>query len=116
MLDAVKGICTRCHRQSDRIISGRFCISCFNRAAELRAGRNAKGGIPSVLARRFHLHDLRVVYRIASVWQFGRTIEWVSDPVEATLMLLRAAGQPIWLGRGSPAPSGVSQMSFWGGL
>lgn len=41
------GVCVRCGRLMIRLVrSHTICISCFNREAEIRRGRNAKGGQP----------------------------------------------------------------------
>ncbi|MCW3480032.1 hypothetical protein OL229_10775 [Neisseriaceae bacterium JH1-16] len=39
-------ICARCLHESDRMIRGYLCISCYNREREYRIGRNAKGKPP----------------------------------------------------------------------
>lgn len=116
MLDGVRGICIRCHRPTPRIVQNRFCISCYNRNRELLAGRNGKGGFPSVLSARYHLHTLPVIYRALSksLWEWRRPVEMVCDPVEALLWLLRQSGQPLLVGRGTPAMG--RQLSFWGGV
>lgn len=40
-------VCSRCERGATRLVQGWLCISCYNRAREWRAGRNAKGSYPS---------------------------------------------------------------------
>jgi hypothetical protein len=50
--DALAHTCVRCRRLSGRIIGKRLCPSCFNRERELIRGRNAKGHVPRVVARR----------------------------------------------------------------
>jgi hypothetical protein len=48
-------ICSRCRRHSMRQIGGLLCPSCYNRALELKKGRNAKNTMPTMaplLARR----------------------------------------------------------------
>jgi hypothetical protein len=39
-------ICARCLLESDRMIHGYLCVSCYNREREYRIGRNAKGKPP----------------------------------------------------------------------
>lgn len=39
-------ICARCTLESNRIIRGYLCVSCYNREREYRIGRNAKGTRP----------------------------------------------------------------------
>lgn len=46
------GVCARCGRGGFRIIGGRLCISCWNRARELRLGRNARGNKPIELMQK----------------------------------------------------------------
>jgi hypothetical protein len=41
--------CNRCRRRAMRIIGGTLCPSCWNRARELRIGRNSKGRPPRKL-------------------------------------------------------------------
>jgi hypothetical protein len=45
-------ICPRCSRGTTRMIGGRCCVSCYNRARELKAGRNARGNRPVELMER----------------------------------------------------------------
>jgi hypothetical protein len=40
-------VCSRCERGATRLVQGWLCISCYNRAREWVAGRNAKGSYPS---------------------------------------------------------------------
>lgn len=39
-------ICPRCRRGTTRMIGGRVCVSCYNRAREIQAGKNARGNTP----------------------------------------------------------------------
>jgi hypothetical protein len=41
-------VCPRCRRGGARMIAGRLCISCQNRAYEYRKGRNGKGSRPAL--------------------------------------------------------------------
>lgn len=43
-------ICPRCGHGTMRMIRNRACVSCYNREREVKAGRNAKGKVPSKLA------------------------------------------------------------------
>lgn len=47
-MSPIKGalICGRCHRGATRLLGGHVCPSCYNRAREVRIGRNAKGTAP----------------------------------------------------------------------
>ena len=59
---ALRTICPRCLCPSDRIIKDLLCISCYNRDAEARRRRNAKGGLPRLCAM---LHSVNVVKQAA---------------------------------------------------
>jgi hypothetical protein len=50
-MDAIRCLCPRCRRASDRIIGGRLCISDYNRQREVRVGRDAKGNVPRLTSR-----------------------------------------------------------------
>jgi hypothetical protein len=41
-------VCPRCRRGGARMIAGRLCVSCSNRQAEFRKGRNSKGSKPAL--------------------------------------------------------------------
>lgn len=47
---ALRTICPRCLRPSDRFIKDLMCVSCYNRDAEARRRRNSKGGLPHLCA------------------------------------------------------------------
>jgi len=49
--DEWRMVCCRCLRQSDRLIRGRLCVSCYNREREVKVGRNGKGGRPLLTDR-----------------------------------------------------------------
>lgn len=54
-------ICPRCMKGATRMIGGRVCVSCYNRARELAAGRNARGNAPvELLQRAPHEIELRI--------------------------------------------------------
>jgi hypothetical protein len=52
--------CPRCLRQTDRLIKGLHCVSCYNRQAEADKGRNRKGTKPR-LCGVLHLQDFEVM-------------------------------------------------------
>lgn len=41
-----KHICCRCHEFAYRLLSSGVCVSCANRQAEIRKGRNRRDGVP----------------------------------------------------------------------
>lgn len=53
-------ICSRCLIGTTRLIHSWLCVSCYNREREWRAGRNAKGKIPSRMLP-LHRRTLKVV-------------------------------------------------------
>jgi len=88
-------ICPRCRRASDRIISGALCISCYNRAAEIRRGRNGKGAPPRVVAGR--LFPARVVViEGGSIDQIETDVS--SGPMELALWRARSARGAVSFG------------------
>jgi hypothetical protein len=80
-------ICARCGRGSTRIISGRLCPSCYNRARELKLGLNGRGNAPVELMER----PLVAVELIASVDGKMRRIRdpETSGPAETMFQILR---------------------------
>jgi hypothetical protein len=57
------GVCSRCGEGGRRIVGGRACVSCYNRAREMRAGRNARGNLPVELLQR-PLHRVEVLVEV----------------------------------------------------
>ena len=53
-------LCSRCGRQSNRLVHGRICVSCSNRAAEAIKNKNAKGN-PLKLIRDYHTESLLII-------------------------------------------------------
>jgi hypothetical protein len=53
-VEAWRMVCPRCRKPAQRMIKERFCISCFNRAAEVLRGKNSKGNPPKILLDRLH--------------------------------------------------------------
>lgn len=78
-------ICGRCHRGSSRLIGKHLCISCFNRARELRIGRNSKGTKPRKLARL----DQRSITYLAGGVVKTRTLAETVDMEELIVAVLR---------------------------
>jgi len=89
--EALRCICPRCRRRSDRIIAGRLCISCYNRQREVNVGRNRKGTRPR-LTDVLHTETFAVVtsagIRVAKA-------EAVTGILEAMLACARAATGPV---------------------
>lgn len=111
-IDDLRPLCVRCHQVTDRIILGRWCPSCYNRHREMVAGRNSRGGVPSVLVSKWRLRTVRLLSR-GERWEPPARLDDVSSAIEAMLTLVRGAGRPLLMGR--PSPQAGPQMSFWGG-
>lgn len=85
-------VCPRCLRQSDRIINGRHCISCYNRHAEALRGRNAKGSVPRLCAQ---LHDLEIAVSAAGDGIEIRLERHVTGAMEIIVAAARHAESPL---------------------
>jgi hypothetical protein len=53
-------ICARCDKPSNRLVQGRLCVSCYNRAAEAIKNKNAKGN-PLKLIRDYHQASVMII-------------------------------------------------------
>lgn len=118
-IDSVLHTCTRCHRQAERLIRQRFCLSCYNRELELQKGRNGKGTSPVVLQARYPLHIWRLRFRPASLsgdWQWQRPVERAVDTLEAMLTLIHQERTLLTFARSIPDFSSSRQLGLWGGL
>jgi len=92
---ALRMICPRCTRQSERLIRDRLCVSCYNRALEAAKGRKAKGGVPQLCAV-LHARELAVIEKGAA-----RRVRQapVVSLAEAMLAIARTAKAPVAFGR-----------------
>lgn len=43
----IRNICVRCHEFAFRLLASGICVGCANRAAEVKKGRNRRGGVPN---------------------------------------------------------------------
>ena len=92
--------CPRCVRLTTRMIrsrEGRKCPSCYNRAREVRAGRNRKGGFPR-LTNRLHPETLAVASAGGTPAQL-RTFDSVVSRLEAMMLAAYEAAGPSVFGR-----------------
>jgi len=96
--DAWAMICDRCTRHADRMIGGRLCVSCWNRAREARVGFNRKGGRPQLLDR---LRTQRVTVTESGA---ARVVEEanVLGAAEIMIHIARAAPGPVAFGWSNP--------------
>ncbi|WP_146208851.1 hypothetical protein [Azospirillum sp. TSO22-1] len=89
--DALSCLCPRCFRPAPRLINGHLCVSCYNRDREVARGRNAKGGVPRLTAK---LHNLTILIVEAGAVR-RETLDRVTGPQEAMIMLAKRARRPI---------------------
>lgn len=95
-------ICGRCHRGATRLIGKHLCVSCFNRARELRLGKNGKGTAPVRLAK---LDRRSISYRAAGVLK-TRLFEESVDTTELVVAVLRDEEHAPQFGWRAPASMG----------
>ncbi|CAB3744267.1 hypothetical protein LMG27174_07145 [Paraburkholderia rhynchosiae] len=92
-------ICGRCHTGVPRLIGKHLCISCYNRARELRIGKNSKGTAPRKLAR---LDQRAITYRAGGVVK-TRALSETVDTVELIVAVLRDEERTPQFGWHAPA-------------
>lgn len=120
-------MCVRCHCYADRLLSNGVCVSCSNRAAEVKKGRNAKGCTPSPSdwfwrtpekmkgkGKTVCLHPVTVTANKGSEVNYVR-IESVSNTLEAMLRMMRSEREEIVFSRRSVNVNPV-QLTLFGGL
>jgi hypothetical protein len=93
--EAIRTICPRCRRRAFRMISGRFCISCYNRHREVLVGKNGKGGRPQLTDV---LHSEHVMV-LTGDGVYSKECEAVTCLPEAMIALARSAIGPIAFAR-----------------
>lgn len=101
--------CSRCHRTATRLIGRHVCPSCYNRAAEVIKGRNAKGKAPvkhpPLHARRIrymHGEDLRIL-----------ALRHTVDVDELLVSVLRDSRKSVTFAFNSSPPPAVRQARLW---
>ncbi len=100
-VERLRKVCVRCAKQTDRIILGTFCPSCYNRKREVERGRNGKGAPPSLAA------PTGTVHRAICVGGEGATVAAytaVTSATEVALLAARRASGPITIGLACPLP------------
>jgi hypothetical protein len=97
-------ICNRCRRRSIRMISGRLCINCSNRAWELRRGRNSRGTKPRLVLDPKRI-GLVINPGAAGEVAFDIAEPMARDSIELAIGALRVVdgGVAITQPRGGPA-------------
>lgn len=117
--------CARCHESATRLVcGGAICVSCYNREAEVRRGRNGKG-VPPVPVDRFFsasavggrgkgktvvLHDVSVLVEGAM-----RAMR-AADTMEVMLRVLRNRPDAVFARSAQVARPHVGQLSLFAGL
>ena len=101
--------CARCHRAAGRLIHSMVCVSCYNRAAELLKGRNAKGRMPVKLVA---LEPRRIRYRHGSDVCTLRLRHTV-DVDELIVAALRDSRQAVTFAFNSAPPAAIRQARLW---
>jgi hypothetical protein len=105
-----KPICGRCLRGTMRLVQGHLCVSCYNREAEWRKGKNARGVPP---AKHPELHRLFLSMKT------GGKVKTLAKPAicrdELVVAALRDEPQQVAFGAIlSPPVSRAVQMDlFW---
>jgi hypothetical protein len=93
-------MCSRCQRGQMRLIRGDLCVSCYNREREVIMGRNARGMIPTKLAK---LEPRTICYSSNGRVTIART-ERTAGVAELLVATLRDAAYQVAFGwRGSRA-------------
>ena len=85
-------LCARCGCGNTRIVSGRICISCFNRGTEFLRGRNGRGNAP-ILATP--VRPMAISYSIDGSEVQTLRVSQSADHAELALTVLRTANGPV---------------------
>lgn len=96
VVDEWKNVCPRCLRLSSRIVKDKLCISCYNRAREVRVGKNRKGTAPKLLPSKLCTVTLRI---IDSEGSRVETFDNVTGPEEVMAAVARRAAGAVGFGR-----------------
>jgi hypothetical protein len=91
-------VCSRCHRGQMRLIRANLCVSCYNREREVMMGRNARGMVPTKLAR---LDPRSVCYSSNGRVTIART-ERTAGATELLVATLRDAAYQVAFGWRAP--------------
>ncbi len=90
-------VCARCGAQGRRMIGRLHCVSCYNRAREVRVGCDARGRIPR-FAVRFHAVSLVLVLPSSATPAIRRCDDVAGRPEAILLAAKRAAGESLVVG------------------
>jgi len=100
--------CARCGTGGMRLIGGHICVSCYNRSAEYKKGRNARGSAPI---------NHPILYRIAIRYMAGgqvktKTRDDAASSLELIVGALRDEPKQVTFGMLSPR-SPMPQMELF---
>jgi hypothetical protein len=105
--------CNRCRRRAQRLVGGMWCPSCYNRARELRVGRNSKGHAP----KKLRLVPARIGLVIDPGGAGERYIEIaepaVRDSIEVAVAALRVVDGAVAITRprGDVPPMTITELA-----
>lgn len=101
--------CARCHRGATRLIHKHLCVSCYNRGAEYRKGRNAKGTAP---IKHAPMHPRSIRFLCGDDLKSIRLAESV-DTEELMVAALRESKRRVLFSFNPAPPPSVRQMRLW---
>lgn len=96
-------LCPRCLRVTERLINGKFCISCYNRDEEAKRGKNAKGGTPR-LCSQLHEETIAISGGAAITVQ---SFPGVTCATEALIAATRTADTSLFFGWAAVGPGNI---------
>lgn len=102
-------ICSRCHRNAMRLISGMHCVSCYNRNREKVIGKNAKGTAPVKLGE---LSKRSIRYRHGDEIR-TLALRQTVDVDELLVAALRDSRKAVVFAFNSSPPPGLVQGRLW---
>lgn len=88
-------LCVRCSRTDLRLIWGLWCVSCYNRGAEAKKGRNARGVPP---AKHPGLRRFKLRYSVGG--EAGALVREAVSADELAIELLRDQAKRVTFGLG----------------
>lgn len=91
-------VCSRCGGGQMRLIRGNLCVSCYNREREVIKGKNARGMVPTKLAK---LDPRTICYASNGAVHVART-ERTAGITELVISTLRDAAHQVAFGWRGP--------------
>ena len=106
LVASIRHICPRCDKPSDRLISNRLCIGCYNRDREARIGKNAKGSVPALCKQ---LYTQRLALGTGGAGVSIHLSPRVTSRAESMMTLARTTKEAMCFG----APHTTMQPQGW---